>query len=106
MAKAAAPKPPTKTEIFARIAEATSLTKKDVDAVFRALTDEIAKELSTSGSGQFTLPGLAKILVQHQDAKPKRKVRNPGTGEMQWADPKPASRKVKVRPLKALKDMA
>ncbi|MEC7598825.1 MAG: HU family DNA-binding protein, partial [Planctomycetota bacterium] len=33
-------------------------------------------------------------------------VRNPATGEMVWAAPKPARRVVKVRPLKALKDMA
>ena len=42
MAKAAAKKPPTKTEIYANIAESTGLTKKDVGAVFEALNDEIA----------------------------------------------------------------
>jgi len=105
MAKAA-PKAPTKTEIYNRLAEATSLTKKDIDAVFKALSEEIAQEMSKKGSGQFTLPGLCKIVVADMPAKPKRKVRNPGTGEMIWADPKPASRKIKIRVLKALKDMA
>ena len=37
----AAPKAPTKTQILANIAEATNLSKKDVAAVFDALTGEI-----------------------------------------------------------------
>ena len=36
---------------------------------------------------------------------PWTEVRNPATGEMIWAKPKPARNIVKVRPLKALKDM-
>ena len=40
-----------------------------------------------------------------KEALPKRQVRNPGTGEMVWAKPKPAHDQIKVRPLKALKDM-
>jgi len=100
-----APKPPTKTEILNNLAEATNLTKKEVAAVLDALTGQIEQALSAKGPGQFTIPGLAKIVVQHVDAKPKRKVRNPGTGEEVWAKPKPASKKIKVRPLKGLKDM-
>ena len=57
MAKAAPKKPPTKTEIFANIAESTGLTKRDVAAVFDSLTDEIAKALSKKGPQNFTLPG-------------------------------------------------
>lgn len=98
-------KPPTKTQIMASIAEATDLSKKDVAAVFEALTDEIAKAVNKKGPGSFTIPGLCKIVVKDKPALPRRQVRNPGTGEMVWANPKPASRQVKVRPLKGLKDM-
>jgi len=45
MAKAAK-KAPTKTEVLQNIAEATSLTKKQVSAVLDALTEEIRKDLS------------------------------------------------------------
>lgn len=102
----AAPKPPTKSEIMSNIAEATELTKKDVAAVFEALTAEIEKAISKrNGPGQFTIPGLCKIVVRHKPAMPARMVRNPATGEMVKAAPKPASKTVRIRPLKAMKDM-
>ncbi len=105
MAKAAI-KPPTKSQILADMAESTGLSKKDVSAVLDALTDQIKAQMGKGGSGQFTIPGLCKVVVQHKPATKKRQGRNPATGEMVWAAPKPARRVVKVRPLKALKDMA
>ncbi|MBM4094307.1 MAG: DNA-binding protein, partial [Planctomycetes bacterium] len=57
-------KPPTKTEIFAAIAETTGLNKKQVSAVFDALAAEIKKTIGKrGGAGQFTVPGLCKINV-------------------------------------------
>ena len=105
MAKAAVKKPPTKTEILTNIAEATGMTKKDIALVFEAMTAEIGKAIGKRGPGAFTIPGLCKIVRQHKPAQGKRQVRNPATGEMIWAKPKPARNVVKVRPLKALKDM-
>ena len=106
MANKTGPKPPTKTEIMNNIAEATGASKKDVQAFFDALTAEIQKNIAAKGCpGQFTIPGLCKIVVQDKPALPKREVRNPGTGEMVWAKPRPASKAVKIRPLKGLKDM-
>lgn len=107
MAKTAAKKPPTKTEIFANIAESTGLAKRDVAAVFDALSDEIGKALSKKGPQSFTLPGLCKIVVQHKPAQPARKgVPNPfRPGELMDVAAKPAKNVVKVRPLKKLKDM-
>ena len=100
------PKPPTKTQIIQNLAEETGLTKKDIAAVFDALAKEIEKNIASTGSpGQFTIPGLCKVVVKDRPALPKRQVRNPGTGEMVWAKPRPASRQVKIRPLKGLKDM-
>lgn len=105
MAKAAAKKPPTKTEIYASIAESTGLSKKDVGAVFDALNDEIAKALSKKGPQTFTMPGLCKIVVQNKPATPAREGINPFTGEKTMFKAKPARNVVKVRPLKKLKDM-
>lgn len=101
--KTPGPKPPTKTELFNNIAEATGLNKKQVAAVFDAITAEVDK--AVNGPGQFTVPGLMKIVVKDQPAKPKRQVRSPRTGEMVWAAPKDACKVIKVRALKALKDM-
>ncbi|MFT7643695.1 MAG: nucleoid DNA-binding protein [Pirellulaceae bacterium] len=100
-----APKALTKTQLYANVAEATGLSKKDISAVFDALTEQIKDSVSKKGPRQFTLPGLIKIVVKHKEALPRREVRNPGTGLMVWADPKPAHDQIKVRPLKALKDM-
>ena len=92
--------------MFAAIAEATELNKKQVAAVFDAMTEEIGKALSKKGPQQFTIPGLCKIVVKSVPAKPRRQVRNPATGEMIWADAKPASKTVRIRALKSLKEMA
>ena len=99
-----AAKPPTKVELFNNMAAATGLTKKEVAAVLEALNAEITKAIK-GGPGVFVLPGMLKIVVVHRPATKKRQVRNPATGEMQWAEPKPARNVVKVRPLKALKDL-
>ncbi len=105
MAKAAK-KPLTKTQILAEIADATQLSKKDEAAGFDALTAEIKKSLSRSGAGQFTVPGLLKIVKKKVEAKPAQKgVTNPFTGEIYDRPAKKAYNTVKVRPLKALKDM-
>ncbi len=110
MAKAAAKakKAPTKTEILNNIADATGLSKKDVAAVFDALQNEIKKNLSSRGPGVFTIPGLLKITKQRVPARPARKgVPNPfKPGELMDVAARPAYNKIKVRPLKNLKDMA
>ena len=106
MAKTTGPKAPTKSEIMNNIAEATGHTKKEIATFFDALNAEIEKNVAGKvGPGQFTIPGLCKIVVQDKPAMPKREVRNPGTGEMVWAKPRPARRVIKVRALKGLKDM-
>ncbi|RMF40030.1 MAG: DNA-binding protein [Planctomycetota bacterium] len=107
MAKAAAKKKPmTKTEIYATLAERTGLTKKQVAEFFDALSDLIAENIGKKGPRVFQIPNLCKIVAVDKPALPKRQVRNPATGEMIWAAPKPASVQVRIRPLKKLKEMA
>lgn len=101
----AAKKPATKSQIISEIAERTELTKKDVTAVFAELSDLIARDLGNRGPKQFTVPGLMKIVVQNKPATKARKGINPFTGEETTFKAKPARNAVKVRPLKALKDM-
>ena len=108
MAKAAkVKKPPTKTEILTNIANATDLTKKQVAAVMEALASEIKKNLGSRGPGAFAIPGLLKIEKKRIPARPaKKNVPNPfKPGELMDVAARPASNKVKVRPLKNLKDM-
>lgn len=105
MAKAAG-KPPTKTEVYANIADETGLSKKDVGAVFDALAAQIKKSLGKGGPKTFTIHGLCKITVQHKPATKEREGINPFTKEPTIFKAKPARNVVKVRPLKNLKDMA
>jgi len=106
MAKAVK-KTPSKTEILQNIANATSLTKKQVAAVLDTLTEEIRKSLGSRGTGVFALPGLLKIEKKKVPARPPQKgVRNPFTGLLQDRPAKPAYNKVKIRALRALKEMA
>jgi len=99
-------KPPTKSEIYARIVDDTGLSRKDVAAVFESLSGQIKKNLGGRGApGTFTIPGLLKLRVVKKPAKKARKGINPFTGEEMMFKAKPASRAVKALALKGLKDM-
>lgn len=100
-------KPLTKTEILTAIAEETELTRKQVSAVFEALSGQIKKSLGNRGPGVFAIPGLVKIEKKKVPARPaKKNVPNPfKKGEFMDVAAKPASTKIKVRPLKNLKSM-
>lgn len=95
----------TKTEILAAIAQDCDLSKKQVAAVLESLAGCIKKNLS--GAGSFVLPGLLKIEKKDVPARPARfGVPNPfKPGELMDVAAKPATTKVKLRALKALKDM-
>ena len=107
---AAAPKPiketMTKTGLVAHIAEVSAVAAKDVRAVMAALEGAIHGSVSKKGAGEFVLPGILKITSVKVAAKPKRKGINPFTKDEVWFAAKPASTKLKVRPLKKLKDAA
>jgi len=103
--KASTKKPPTKSEILKNIAADTDLTRKEVAAVLTSLEGLIAKELKPRGAGSFNLPGLLKIKVIKKPARKARKGINPFTGEEMMFKAKPASKGVKVLPLKGLKTM-
>jgi nucleoid DNA-binding protein len=109
-AKPAAPKPIkealSKSGLVAHLAETTGVVAKDIRSVLSALEGAVHASISKKGAGAFTLPGLLKITAVSVPAKPKRKGINPFTKEEQWFAAKPATVKVKVRPLKKLKDAA
>jgi nucleoid DNA-binding protein len=95
----------TKSEIISNISDSTELSKKQVSSVLEALATEIKKGLK--GPGAFAIPGLVKIEKKKVPARPaKKNVPNPfKPGELMNVAAKPASTKIKVRPLKSLKDM-
>ena len=96
----------TKSELLANIATECDLKRKDVSAVLDSLGKNMKKAIAKYGV--FVLPGLVKIGKKKIPARPAKKgVPNPfKPGEKMDVKAKPASVKIKVRPLKALKDMA
>ena len=100
-----AAKAATKSEILSNIAKARQLSRKQVASVFDALAGQIKAAVGKKGPGVFVIPGLAKVLVVNKPATPERTGINPFTKQEQVFAAKPARRVIKVRPLKALKDM-
>ena len=96
----------TKGTLLTTLAERTGLARKDVGSVFNELTVIVEGHLKRGGPGKFTLPGMLKMTVKNVPAKKARKGINPFTGEPTTFKAKPASRKVRVTALKALKEMA
>jgi nucleoid DNA-binding protein len=99
-------KPATKSEILSNIAETTQLSRKQVASVFDALSAQIKAAVGKKGPGVFVMSGLMKVMVINKPATPARKGINPFTKQEQVFAAKPARKVIKVRPLKALKDMA
>ncbi len=80
--------------------------KKIVKAVMDAIERNILGHVAKGGSGQFTFSNLFKIVTKHVPAKARRKGINPFTKVEQWFEAKPATTRVKARPMKRLKDAA
>lgn len=107
--KAAAPsggskKSLSKSGLIQAIAEAMGdeLSRKQVKTVVEALVAVGHRELKKSGV--FTLPGFAKFRVVKKPATKARQGMNPFTKQPMTFAAKPASKSVRVRPIKAIKD--
>jgi len=99
--------PLSKTQLFAEIANNTGLTKKQVASVFDELGTVVSRHINKKACGQFTLPGLLKVKAVKKPARKAQKgVPNPfRPGELMDVPAKPATMKVKVTPLKKMKEM-
>ena len=99
--------PLNKTALINELAESTELSAKQIKTVLEELTNTIERHLTKNGAGTFTLPGLLKISTVVKPARPAQTgVPNPfRPGELMDVAAKPASTKVKVTPLKRLKQM-
>jgi len=93
---------PTKSEVLTQISKDTTLSRKQVSAVFDSLSGMIKKSLR--GNGLFTMPGLLKMKVVKKPATKAREGVNPFNGEKMMFKAKPASKKVRIAALKTLKE--
>jgi nucleoid DNA-binding protein len=88
--------------INAVVEETGDISRKQVKTVLEALADIAHKELKKSGI--FTVPGFAKFRVVKKAATKARQGVNPFTKQPQTFAAKPASKSVRARPIKAIKD--
>lgn len=95
-----------KSSLTAHIAEQAGVEPKIVKSVLAALEASMLASVHKKGMGEFTLPGLLKVVVQNVPAKKKRMGKDPFTGVERMFAAKPASVKIKTRALKKLKDAA
>ena len=86
----------TKSEILQALADKLGKSRKEVTEFMDAMVD-LAYSV-TKKEGEFTIPGLGKLLKKHRDA---RMGRNPATGASIQI---PAKTVIKFRVLKAAKD--
>ena len=98
-------KPRSKGDVFGTIAQHVGIHRRDVAAVFHVMGSMIKADLSKNGSGVFKVPGLMRITVKRKPATKERQGINPFTKEPMTFKAKPARSVVRVRPLRALKDM-
>lgn len=112
-AKKSAPKTATqvksvlsKSALVHHLAGTSGAAAKDVRAVIAALEETIRASIGKKGPRTFVLPGILKITAVAVPAKKARKGINPFTGQETIFKAKPATVKVKVRPMKKLKDAA
>lgn len=97
--------PMSKSGMIKMITDVTTVSKKDVVAVLECLTQVIEKHVKSGGPGKFVMPGLMKISVVKKPARQARKGVNPFTGEEIMIKARPASKAVKIKALKKLKEM-
>ena len=95
-----------KSSLAAHVAEQSGVDAKSVKSVLAALEGAILASVNKKGLGEFTLPGLLKVVVHNVPAKKKRMGKDPFTGVERMFAAKPASVKIKTRALKKLKDAA
>jgi nucleoid DNA-binding protein len=97
-------KPLSKNAILEAITSAVGedLSKKQIKLVVETLVEVGHRELKKTGI--FVLPGFAKFTVVKKPARPAREGINPFTKQMQKFPAKPASKGVRARAVKAVKD--
>lgn len=94
----------SKSGLIQAIAESVGedMSRKQVKNIIESLINVGHRELKKNGV--FTLPGFAKFRVVKKPATKARQGINPFTKEPMTFAAKPASKSVRARPIKAIKD--
>lgn len=94
-----------KTQLVEYFVEKTGLDKKQVKAMLEAMEHLIAGSVVKKGVGEFMFPGLFKVKIKKIPAR-KGGEKKISFGKEVITKPRPATVKVKILPMKRLKDAA
>ena len=97
----------TKASLIAHLADVSGADKATSKLMLDGLSTLIAGSIAPRGLGTFTFPGLFKVVTRKVPARKGGKmVMNRFTGEEVKQKAKPASVRVKIRPMAGLKAAA
>jgi DNA-binding protein HU-beta len=91
----------TKTQLTEAVSQRLGHPKSEVSKFIDCYAETIAAALKQDG--EIVVPGLVKLKLKDTPATPECERMNPFTKQMTKVAAKPASKKVKVSPVAALK---
>jgi nucleoid DNA-binding protein len=91
-----------KSQLIQAVSEEADVSKSQAKSFVEAFERVV---VSTVQAGEaITLTGFCKFARKDIAARPRRRGRNPFTGEEQWFEARPASKGVRITALKSFKD--
>jgi nucleoid DNA-binding protein len=94
----------SKAQFVTTLAEKSGLNRKQAVSALDSINTIVAQQLGKRGPGEVLIPGLLKLNVVDKPATRQHEGINPFTKQPMTFKAKAASKVIKVRPLKALKD--
>lgn len=91
-----------KSQFIQAVSQEAGVSRPEAKRLVEAFENVVVSNVRTGET--ITLSGFCKFARKDVAAKPRRRGRNPFTGEEQWFQAKPASKGVRVTALKAFKD--
>lgn len=91
-----------KSQFIQAVSQEAGVSRSEAKRLVEAFESVVVSNVRTGET--ITLSGFCKFARKDVAAKPRRRGRNPFTGEEQWFQAKPASKGVRVTALKAFKD--
>ena len=91
-----------KSQFIQAVSKEAAIPKSQAKGFVDAFERVVVAQVKTGEA--ITLTGFCKFARKDIAPRPRRKGRNPFTGEEQWFEARPASKGVRITPLKAFKD--
>ena len=99
-------KSPSTDDLIAVMACAADVPKQKAKVMLRALQEHMIESVGPAGSGGFTIPGLLKVEAVKMPGRRSITRTSPFNGKPMVIPERPPYVKLRVRPLKRLKDAA